>query len=162
MSHSVTTKFGDVLTDENVLDLDGSWSRFAFEDLPTEYVKLDKILQLSIDTVDCISYYVINTIKNILDNGNDYLFELYADIPNAYEIETIIIGTQFKKYTHRKIHLRVCYLCDDKTCKDELYYVKYEVFIDDKHYVEFFVKLPHSIEWYKNLENAKDIEVEYY
>ena len=161
MSHSVTTKFGDVLTKENVLDLDGCWSRLTFDDLPTEYVKLAEILQLSSTITDRISYYVLDTIKNILDNGNDYLFELYADIPNAYEVEIAIVGTKFKKCTHRKINLRVHYLCDDKTCQDEFYYVKYEVFVDDKHHAEFFVKLPHPIDWYKNLENTKDVEVEY-
>lgn len=161
MSHSVTTKFGDVLTKENVLDLDGCWSRFSIDDLPTEYVKLTEILQLKLTTIDNIFYYVINTIQNILDNGNDYLFELYANLSNPYKVKTKIEGTKFKKYAYYKINLRVRYLCDDKTCQDELYYVKYEVFVDGKYHAEFFVKLPHPIDWYKNLENAKDVEVEY-
>ena len=160
MKFPIATKFGDVLTKENVLDLDGLVG-FSVDDLPTEYVKLMEILQLRATIIDRISYYAIDTIKNILDNGNDYLFELYADIPNAYEVETTIVGTEFKKYAHRKINLRIRYLCDDKICQDEFYYVKYEVFIDNKHHAEFFVVLPHPIDWYKNLENAKDVEVEY-
>ena len=103
MKFPITTKFGDVLTKKNVLDLDGCWSRFSIDDLLTEYVKLMEILQLKITIVDRISYYAIDTIKNILNNGNDYLFELYADIPNAYEVETTIVGTKFKKYAHRSL-----------------------------------------------------------
>jgi hypothetical protein len=168
MKFPVTTCFGDVLTEKNVIDLDGDCSRFIISDLPNWYEKLNNLLNLGTFTTDDIFYYVKNTIENILDNGTNYLFELFRSTINAYVPETVIEGTKIKRYARRKIYLKVQYF-SEKNCstsctstRDLLYYVKYEVFVSDKFHAEFFVILPKPIEYYKDYKNRTDIEVEYY
>lgn len=168
MGFPVTTCFGDVLTEKNVIDLDGDCSRFTISNLPNWYEKLNNLLNLGTFTTDDIFYYVKNTIENILDNGTNYLFELFRSTINAYVPETIIDGTKIKRYARRKIYLKVQYF-SEKNCsisctsaRDPLYYVKYEVFVSDKFHAEFFVILPKPIEYYKDYKNRTDIEVEYY
>ena len=120
------------------------------------------------NSTDDIFYYIKDTITNILNNGTNYLFELFRSTTNAYEPETIIDGTKIKRYARRKIYLKVQYfsekdyLTSSTSTRDPLYYVKYEVFISDKFHAEFFVILPKSIEYYKDYKNKTDIEIEYY
>lgn len=167
MKFPVTTYFGDVLTEKNVIDLDGDCSRFFEDDPQNEYGKLHNILNLG-NSTDDIFYYIKDTITNILNNGTNYLFELFRSTTNAYEPETIIDGTKIKRYARRKIYLKVQYfsekdyLTSNTSTRDPLYYVKYEVFISDKFHAEFFVILPKSIEYYKDYKNKTDIEIEYY
>ena len=167
MKFPVTTYFGDVLTEKNVIDLDGDCSRFFEDDPQNEYGKLHNILNLS-NSTDDIFYYIKDTITNILNNGTNYLFELFRSTTNAYEPETIIDGTKIKRYARRKIYLKVQYfsekdyLTSNTSTRDPLYYVKYEVFISDKFHAEFFVILPKPIEYYKDYKNKTDIEIEYY
>lgn len=168
MEFPVTTCFGDVLTEKNVIDLDGDCSRFIISNLPNWYEKLNNLLNLGTFTTDDIFYYVKNTIENILDNGTNYLFELFGGITNAYIPETIIAGTKIKRYARRKVYLKVQYFSEQNcstsctSARDPLYYVKYEVFVSDKFHAEFFVILPKPIEYYKDYKNRTDIEVEYY
>lgn len=168
MKFPVTTCFGDVLTEKNVIDLDGDYSRFTISNLPNWYEKLNNLLNLGTFTTDDIFYYVKNTIENILDNGTNYLFELFRSTINAYVPETVIEGTKIKRYARRKIYLKVQYFSEQNcstsctSARDPLYYVKYEVFVSDKFHAEFFVILPKSIEYYKDYKNRSDIEVEYY
>ena len=168
MEFPVTTCFGDVLTEKNVIDLDGDCSRFIISNLPNWYEKLNNLLNLGTFTTDDIFYYVKNTIENILDNGTNYLFELFGGITNAYIPETIIAGTKIKRYARRKVYLKVQYFSEQNcstsctSAGDPLYYVKYEVFVSDKFHAEFFVILPKPIEYYKDYKNRTDIEVEYY
>lgn len=177
MELPVTTCFGDVLTEKNVIDLDGDCPRFTISNLPNWYEKLNNLLNLGTFTTDDIFYYVKNTIENILDNGTNYLFELFRSTINAYVPETVIEGIKIKRYARRKIYLKVQYF-SEKDCsisctstkdpsyyvkyRDPLYYVKYEVFVFDKFHAEFFVILPKPIEYYKDYKNRSDIEVEYY
>nr|DAN38022.1 MAG TPA: hypothetical protein [Caudoviricetes sp.] len=167
MKFPVTTYFGDVLTEKNVIDLDGDCSRFFEDDPQNEYGKLHNILNLG-NSTDDIFYYIKDTITNILNNGTNYLFELFRNTTNAYEPETIIDGTKIKRYARRKIYLKVQYfsekdyLTSNTSTRDPLYYVKYEVFISDKFHAEFFVILPKPIEYYKDYKNKTDIEIEYY
>jgi hypothetical protein len=167
MKFPVTTYFGDVLTEKNVIDLDGDCSRFFEDDPQNEYGKLHNILNLG-NSTDDIFYYIKDTITNILNNGTNYLFELFRSTTNAYEPETIIDGTKIKRYARRKIYLKVQYfsekdcLTSNTSTRDPLYYVKYEVFISDKFHAEFFVILPKPIEYYKDYKNKTDIEIEYY
>lgn len=167
MKFPVTTYFGDVLTEKNVIDLDGDCSRFFEDDPQNEYGKLHNILNLG-NSTDDIFYYIKDTITNILNNGTNYLFELFRSTTNAYEPETIIDGTKIKRYARRKIYLKVQYfsekdyLTSSTSTRDPLYYVKYEVFISDKFHAEFFVILPKPIEYYKDYKNKTDIEIEYY
>ena len=167
MKFPVTTYFGDVLTEKNVIDLDGDCSRFFEDDPQNEDGKLHNILNLG-NSTDDIFYYIKDTITNILNNGTNYLFELFRGTTNAYEPETIIDGTKIKRYARRKIYLKVQYfsekdyLTSNTSTRDPLYYVKYEVFISDKFHAEFFVILPKSIEYYKDYKNKTDIEIEYY
>lgn len=167
MKFPVTTYFGDVLTEKNVIDLDGDCSRFFEDDPQNEYGKLHNILNLG-NSTDDIFYYIKDTITNILNNGTNYLFELFRGTINAYEPETIIDGTKIKRYARRKIYLKVQYfsekdyLTSNTSTRDPLYYVKYEVFISDKFHAEFFVILPKPIEYYKDYKNKTDIEIEYY
>lgn len=168
MKFPVTTCFGDVLTEKNVIDLDGDCSRFIISNLPNWYEKLNNLLNLGTFTTDDIFYYVKNTIENILDNGTNYLFELFRSTINAYVPETIIDGTKIKRYARRKVYLKVQYFSEQNcstsctSARDPLYYVKYEVFVSDKFHAEFFVILPKPIEYYKDYKNRSDIEVEYY
>lgn len=168
MEFPVTTCFGDVLTEKNVIDLDGDCSRFIISNLPNWYEKLNNLLNLGTFTTDDIFYYVKNTIENILDNGTNYLFELFRSTINAYVPETVIEGTKIKRYARRKVYLKVQYFSEQNcstsctSARDPLYYVKYEVFVSDKFHAEFFVILPKPIEYYKDYKNRSDIEVEYY
>ena len=111
MKFPVTTYFGDVLTEKNVIDLDGDCSRFFEDDPQNEYGKLHNILNLG-NSTDDIFYYIKDTITNILNNGTNYLFELFRSTTNAYEPETIIDGTKIKRYARRKIYLKVQYFSE--------------------------------------------------